>query len=214
MLSFVAKAKTSLSRLFSAAVTSGLSERQKMEKGLLYNAFTPELVEMRNKARMICREYNHSDPLDLEHRDRLLERLFNRKFPGVFIEPPFHVDYGVYIELGKNVYMNFNCCILDICKVKIGDYTLFAPHVQIYAATHPIDGNIRLEGLELGAPVTIGRNCWIGGHSVILPGVTIGDNCVVGAGSVVAKDIPANSVVVGNPAKVVKTVAPLDPKWQ
>jgi maltose O-acetyltransferase len=214
MLSFVSQAsKSFLSRFFSAAGTKILSEREKMEKGMLYNSFGDELFNMRQKAKVLCREFNNSDPLDLENRHRLLQKLFNAECPGLFIEPPFYIDFGVYTELGKNVYMNYNCCILDVCKVKIGDYTLFAPNVQIYAATHPIDGNIRMEGLELGAPVTIGKNCWIGGHSVILPGVTIGDNCVVGGGSVVSRDVPSNSVVVGNPARVIRKVPPLDPKW-
>ncbi|MNC32530.1 Maltose O-acetyltransferase [compost metagenome] len=123
-----------------------------------------------------------------------------------YIEPSFRCDYGYNIFLGKNFYANFDCVILDVCPVHIGDNCMLAPGVHIYTATHPLDAETRNSGVEFGKPVTIGHNVWIGGRAVINPGVTIGDNVVVGSGSVVTKDIPANAVVAGNPARVIKMV--------
>ncbi|MFR1671402.1 MAG: sugar O-acetyltransferase [Candidatus Gastranaerophilaceae bacterium] len=177
------------------------TEYEKMISGEMYEAFRdPKLVEMRTEVRKIFREFNRTAD------QKMLEDVFKQKLDGVFIEPPFHCDYGVNIELGKNVYMNFGVTILDCAKVKIGDNCMLAPNVQIYTAAHPLDVETRNKGLEYALPVTIGKNCWIGGSVVILPGVTIGDNCVIGAGSVVNKDIPPNSVAVGNPAKVKKVI--------
>lgn len=174
---------------------------EKMISGEMYEAFKdPELVNMRQDVRKIFREFN------LTADQAFLEKIFKQKLDGVFIEPPFHCDYGTNIELGKNVYMNLGVTILDCAKVKIGDNCMLAPNVQIYTAAHPLDVETRNSGLEYALPVTIGKNCWIGGNAIILPGVTIGDNCVIGAGSVVTKDIPANSVAVGNPARIKKTL--------
>lgn len=118
------------------------------------------------------------------------------------IRPPFYCDYGYNISLGSNVFMNFNCVILDVCPVSIGDDCQIGPAVQIYAADHPLDPKVRRSGLESGRPVKIGNNVWIGGGAIILPGVTVGDNAVIGAGSVVTRDVPARATVVGNPARL------------
>jgi len=118
------------------------------------------------------------------------------------IRPPFYCDYGYNISVGRNTFMNFNCVILDVVQVHIGDDCQIGPNVQIYTADHPLDPEVRRSGLESGRPVTIGNNVWIGGAAIILPGVTIGDNAVVGAGSVVTRDVPAGATVVGNPARV------------
>jgi maltose O-acetyltransferase len=204
--------KTCLSLFHSPSLTrsfaSVLTERQKMEAGELYDASDPELLELRRIARVNLQKFNSSSPSDSANRTRLLSELFNAPTDG-HIEPPFYCDYGRYIKFGKRAYMNFNCCVLDVCQVSIGDDTLFGPFVQVYAATHPVDGNERRAGKEFGRPISIGKNCWIGGGSVICPGVTIGDNCVVAAGSVVTKNVPANSVVGGNPARVIRSVEPL-----
>ena len=177
------------------------TEYEKMISGELYQAFSDKnLIKMREDVRKTFREFNRTAD------QSFLEKIFQKKLEGVFIEPPFHCDYGINIELGKNVYMNFGVTILDCAKVKIGDNCMLAPNVQIYTAAHPLDVETRNKGLEYALPVTIGKNCWIGGSVVILPGVTIGDNCVIGAGSVVTKDIPANSVSVGNPARVIKEI--------
>lgn len=177
------------------------TEYEKMISGELYQAFKdPELVKMRENVRKIFRTFNSTAD------QKYLKDIFQQDLDGVFIEPPFQCDYGINIELGKNVYMNFGVTILDCAKVKIGDNCMIAPNVQIYTAAHPIDVKTRNSGLEYALPITIGQNCWIGGASVILPGVTIGDNCVIGAGSVVTKDIPANSIAVGNPARVIRNI--------
>jgi acetyltransferase-like isoleucine patch superfamily enzyme len=128
----------------------------------------------------------------------------------IFIEPPFYIDYGCNIRLGERVYANFNLCILDCGLVTIGDRVMFGPNVSIFAATHETDVQSRRDNVEYAKPVVIGDDCWIGGHVVILPGVTIGKGCTIAAGAVVSRDIPAWSVAMGQPAKVVKTVKPLE----
>lgn len=176
------------------------TEYEKMISGEMYKSQDNELVKMRDDVRKAFREFNRTSD------QSMLEQIFKQKLDNVFIEPPFHCDYGINIELGKNVYMNFGATILDCAKVKIGDNCMLAPNVQIYAATHPTDAESRNSGAEYALPITIGKNCWIGGSAIILPGVTIGDNCVIGAGSVVTKDVPANSVAAGNPARIIKTL--------
>lgn len=121
-----------------------------------------------------------------------------------YIEPTFRCDYGYNIFLGNNFFANFDCVMLDVCPIRIGDNCMLAPGVHIYTATHPIDPVARNSGAELGKPVTIGNNVWIGGRAVINPGVTIGDNVVVASGAVVTKDVPDNVVVGGNPARIIK----------
>ena len=188
------------------------TERYKLETGQLHFAGGEELSNLRLRARRLCAQFNRSDPDDFEGRAKILRELLQADPPGLFIEPPFTVDYGYHLKLGKNVYFNFNCCILDDMDIHIGDYCLFAPGVHIYTATHPVDGNVRLQGLEYSKPVNIGRNCWVGGNSVICPGVTLGENVAVAAGSVVTKSFPANCVIGGNPAKIIRMVPPLEEK--
>lgn len=178
------------------------SEKEKMLAGELYNAYDPELSAERKVARELVRLYNSSSEDD--DREAILRGLFGRVGDGIIIEPPFHCDYGRYTFLGERVYMNFGCVILDCNEVHIGDNVMFAPYVQIYAAHHPILASERIKGPELANPVHIGNNVWIGGGSIVLPGVTIGDNTTIGAGSVVTKDIPADVVAAGNPARVMR----------
>ena len=185
------------------------SERWKLETGRLHFAGGEELHNLRMRARRLCAQFNRADPDDFEGRAKILKELLQDDPEGLCIEPPFTADYGFHLKLGKYVYFNFNCCILDDMDVKIGDYCLFAPNVQIYTATHPVDGNIRLQMLEYSKPVVIGKACWIGGNATICPGVTLGDNVSVAAGSVVTKSFPSNCVIGGNPAKLIKTVPPL-----
>eukprot|EP01128_Nolandella_sp_AFSM9_P003931 TRINITY_DN1728_c1_g2_i1.p1 TRINITY_DN1728_c1_g2~~TRINITY_DN1728_c1_g2_i1.p1 ORF type:complete len:202 (-),score=27.31 TRINITY_DN1728_c1_g2_i1:265-870(-) len=184
------------------------SEREKMHDGELYNPFVPELIEQRKRAHELCEEYNQLKVAQKEEKNTLLKELLGSCGENVTVEPPFHCDYGIDITLGDNVFLNFNCVILDCGKVTIGNGTLMGPSVQLFGATHPIDPATRLSGLELGGHITIGSNCWLGGGTIVVPGVTIGDNSVVGAGSVVTKDVPPNVVVVGNPARVIKTLTP------
>lgn len=185
---------------------NNMSEKEKMLNCEWYLPFTPELSAEREACRDIIFEYNNTNPHEKERRHELLEKLFCKKLENPFIEPTFRCDYGYNIELGKNVYFNFNCVILDCNKVKIGDNTFIGPNVQIYTAIHPIEYEKRIKGQECAKPVFIGNNCWIGGSAVILPGVVIGDNTVIGAGAVVTKNIPPNSIAVGNPARVIKNI--------
>ena len=133
----------------------------------------------------------------------ILQELIPNSGNNLYIEPPFHCDYGYNIFCGDNVYFNVNCVVLDCAKISIGSNVFFGPGVQLYTATHPLDFELR-KTLENASPISIGDDCWIGGNSIILPGITIGKGCVIGAGSVVTKDIPDNSLAVGNPAKVIK----------
>ena len=178
-----------------------LSEKQKMLAGQLYHAGCPELQaeQIANKHWMY--RYNHSPELLNEQRYALLVEHFAKVGAGAVIRPPFHCDYGYNIALGDGVFMNFNCVILDVVEVSIGDRTQIGPAVQIYAADHPRDAETRREGLEFGRPVRIGKDVWIGGGAIILPGITIGDGAIVGAGSVVTRDVGAGVTVAGNPAR-------------
>lgn len=174
------------------------SERDKMLAGELYRPADAEIqAALAATARWLAR-YNVSPPES--RRDLLLERL-GGVGAGSEIRPPFFCDYGFNIRLGAGVFLNFNCVILDVVDVTIGDGTQIGPAVQIYAADHPRDVAQRRDGLELGRPVRIGRNVWIGGGAIILPGIIVGDDAVVGAGSIVTRDVPAGATVRGNPAR-------------
>lgn len=175
-----------------------------MVSGELYDPMDPELVEARTAARMACYDYNNTSPLEMDKRKAILKELFGSCTDNIYIEPSFNVDYGRNIHFGDNVYFNYNCVILDVSTVTIGKNLFCAPGVHIYTATHPVDPVLRCAGRELGKPVKIGDNVWIGGSAVICPGVTIGDNVTIGAGSVVAKDVPSNVVVAGNPCRIIR----------
>lgn len=179
------------------------SEREKMLAGQLYDPNDPELAEARVTARQRCRAINQSSPLQEHLRRSLLTELFASGGDSVWLEPPFRCDYGINIYLGKKVYFNFDCVVLDVCEVRIGSFVFIAPGVHIYTATHPLEAELRRHQ-EFGKPVTIGNDVWIGGKAIICPGVTIGDGSVIGAGSVVTKDVPPRVVVAGNPAKMIR----------
>lgn len=183
-----------------------MTEKEKMLAGVLYDASDPELVTERLRARQLVRAFNDTNPAHLEARDGLLHELLGGRGEQCNIEPTFRCDYGWNIHLGENFYANFDLVILDVCEVHIGRNCLIAPRVQILAATHPIDPDVRRSGLESGAPITIGDDVWIGAGAIIHPGVTIGDGAVIGAGAVVTKDVPARSVVAGVPAKVIRQI--------
>lgn len=181
-----------------------LTEKEKMIAGKLYIAGDPELVADRKDARVKLRAINTET--DREKREVLVKRTFGGTKKHVYIEPSISFDYGYNIFVGENFYCNFHNVFLDICPIRIGDNCMFGPNVQLYTATHPIEPAKRNSGVELGKPITIGDNVWIGGSAVIVPGVTLGDNVVVAAGAVVTKSFPDNVVVGGNPAQIIKTI--------
>lgn len=178
-----------------------------MLAGELYNATDPELSEERLTARQLLGELNSSAEDEEEKRKSILEKLIPAAGAGFWLQPPFYCDYGYNISTGENVFLNFNCVVLDVMPVKIGNRTLIGPNVQIYTATHPMDYRERAAGLEFAKPVTIGEDVWIGGSAVVCPGVTIGDRSVIGAGSVVTKDIPPDVFAAGNPCRVIRNLA-------
>lgn len=183
------------------------SEKNKMLAGELYDAGDAQLVSERLLARRHCRSLNSGDPADHELRRRALRDLFASGGETVCVEPPFRCDYGTNIYLGENVYFNFECVVLDVCEVRIGNFCFLAPGVHIYTAAHPLEAKLR-RTQEFGMPVTIGNDVWVGGKAIICPGVTIGDRSVIGAGSVVTKSIPAGVLAVGNPARVIREIDP------
>jgi maltose O-acetyltransferase len=179
------------------------TERDKMLAGELYDPFDTELAEARVRARDLCQTLNATRETEQDERRRLLTALFGAGGDEVWMQPPFFCDYGSNIFLGKRVFFNFNCVVLDVCAVRIGDYTLFGPSVQIYTATHPLEAELR-RTREFAKPITIGSDVWVGGAAVICPGVTIGSKSVIGAGSVVTRDIPDGVFAAGNPCRVVR----------
>jgi maltose O-acetyltransferase len=185
---------------------SSQSEKEKMLAGELYDACDEQLVVERKRARRLCREYNTTTEEEPLQRMEILRQLLGTCPAVTFIEPSFRCDYGYNIHVGENFTANFDLIILDVCEVRIGRGCLIGPRVGIYTATHPLDRETRASGAELGKPVTIGNDVWIGGNAVINPGVEIGDNVVVASGSVVTKSFGSNLVIGGIPAKVIKTL--------
>lgn len=182
-------------------MSSAPSEKEKMIAGELYNASDSVLTADRHRAAERLHRYNSTIFDPATHSTQLKEMLGSVGEDSV-IRPPFFVDYGYNVHLGKGVFLNFNCVLLDVATITIGDKTQIGPAVQIYAADHPRDPALRRLDLESGRPVHIGANVWIGGGALILPGVTIGDDAVIGAGSVVTRDVPNGATVVGNPARI------------
>ena len=170
------------------------------------------VYEEQKRARILTQKLNTMDRSDYEGITAVIQELLQTE-QTPFINPPFYCDYGNHIKVGKNFFCNYNCTILDVGKVTIGDNCLFAPNVAIYTAGHPIHPDSRNSLYEYGIDVTIGSNVWIGGNAVVMPGVTIGDCCVIGAGSVVTKDIPAWSIAAGNPARVIRKITEEDRKY-
>jgi maltose O-acetyltransferase len=179
------------------------TQKQKMLAGELYHADDPELAADRNAACAWMVLYNGARDASDADRLALLRKLLAKVGNDVVVRPPFYCDYGYNIRIGPDVFLNFNCVVLDVVAVTVGARTQIGPAAQIYAADHPRDPSLRRTGVEFGRPVHIGQDVWIGGGAIILPGVTIGDNAVIGAGSVVTHDVPAGATARGNPARVV-----------
>ncbi len=182
-----------------------MNEREKMLAGELYDPFDPELVSGRERARHLCQSLNATRESEQQQRRRILMDLFAKGGESVWMQPPFFCDYGSNIELGERVFFNFNCIVLDVCRVRIGDYTLIGPAVQIYTPMHPLDAEQRRVA-EFGKPIDIGSDVWIGGGAIVLPGVRIGSRAVIGAGSVVTRDIPDAVFAAGNPCRVIRAL--------
>src|SRR5690348_15168050 len=179
------------------------TEREKMLAGELYDPLDLDLVAARTRARDLCQALNATREADDEERRRILRALFATGGDTVWMQPPFYCDYGSNIELGERVFFNFNCVVLDVCRVRIGSFTLFGPAVQIYTPMHPLDAELRRRE-EYGKPVDIGDDVWVGGGAIILPGVRIGSRSVIGAGSVVTRDVPDDVFAAGNPCRVIR----------
>ncbi len=178
------------------------TEKEKMLAGALYRpAGDAELTADMVRADRLMRTYNATGADEVEHRAMLLRDLLGYVGADVVIRPPFHCDYGSNIRLGRGVFLNFGCVFLDVVEIEIGDGTQIGASVQVLTADHPRDPALRRQGLELGKPVRIGRNVWIGSGALVLPGVVVGDDAIIGAGSVVTRDVPAGVTVVGNPAR-------------
>ena len=182
------------------------SERDKMLAGELYDPLDAGLIAARERARDLCQALNATRESQQTERRRMLENLFGAGGDTVWMQPPFFCDYGFNIHLGTRVFFNFNCVVLDVCEVRIGDYTLFGPGCQILTPLHPFDAASRRER-EFGKPVEIGADVWVGGGALILAGVHVGPRAVIGAGSVVTRDVPEGVFAAGNPCRVIRDVS-------
>ena len=183
-----------------------MDEKEKMITSQYYNPMDDVLLSNRKRAKALCFEYNTTHPDDIKKKEDIIMQLLGKSGRNFLIEPYFHCDYGYNIEIGNDFYSNHNLVILDPAPVKFGNNVLIGPNCGFYTAEHPIDYAERLSGLEYARPITVGNNVWFGGNVSVLSGVNIGDNVVIGAGSVVVKNIPSNTLAVGNPCRVIKKI--------
>ena len=184
-----------------------MTEKEKMQRQMLYNAnYDTDLLQERMTAKELCYDFNHLRPSETEKQKKLMKHLLGKTKGAFCILAPFWCDYGYNIEIGENFFANHNTVILDGGKVIFGDNVFIAPNCGFYTAGHPIDTERRNQGLEYAYPITVGDNVWIGAGVQVMPGVTIGSNVVIGSGSIVVKNIPDNSVAVGNPCKVIREI--------
>lgn len=181
------------------------TEKEKMLAGELYDPFDAELVAARERARDLCQALNATRESEQGERRRIMTELLGSGGDSAWMQPPFFCDYGSNIHLGARVFFNFNCTVLDVCEVRIGDYTLFGPGVQILTPLHPLDATLR-RTQEYGKPIEIGSDVWVGGGALILAGVRIGSRAIIGAGSVVTRDIPDGVLAAGNPCRVIRSI--------
>lgn len=180
------------------------TEKEKMLAGESYNCLDPDLEAERQKTKQLLRLYNLTEAVP--ERRTILQQLLGHIGQNSIIEPPFYCVYGQNIHIGDHVYLNVLCTILDCNEVHIGHHVMIGPHVQIYCAAHHLDAATRIQGWEVAKPIVIEDNVWLGGGAILLPGVRIGRNAVVGAGAVVSRSVPANTVVAGNPARVIREI--------
>ena len=183
-----------------------MTEKDKALAGLEFVRGDKDLKKQRERAEQLCFELNTTPPSNTQKREEIIRELIKDAKEGCYIKPPFICEYGDYISLGLNFFANYNCKLMDGGKITFGDNVLVGPDCTFVTAMHPTDPQKRLAGYQRFAPITVGNNVWFGAGVTVCPGVSIGDNCVIGAGSVVVKDIPADSVAVGNPCKVIRKV--------
>ena len=185
--------------------------QEKMHSGALYLPMDEALFQEQLGWLDRLWEFNATRPSQLEKREALLRELFAEIGEGCYIEPPLHANWGGrHVHFGRNIYANFNLTLVDDTHIYVGDNTMFGPNVVVATAGHPLLPELREQGYQYNAPVHIGRNCWIGAGAILLPGVTVGDNAVIGAGSIVTKDVPANTLAVGNPCRVLREIGEHD----
>lgn len=188
--------------------------RERMHAGELYLPGDSEIMAEQQKRLDRLYDFNMTRPTEMSRREEMLKEMFAEIGEGCYIEPPLHANFGgAYVHFGKSVYANFNLTLVDDTHIYVGDYTMIGPNVTVATAGHPILPELREKLYQYNLPVTIGRNCWIGAGAIILPGVTVGDNTVIGAGSVVTRDIPANSVAVGDPCRVLREISERDREY-
>ncbi|MDO5518024.1 MAG: sugar O-acetyltransferase [Clostridium sp.] len=184
-----------------------MSMKEKMHNGELYLETDKETMAEQRRCLDRLYDFNMTRPSEGEKRQQMLKDMFAEIGEGCYIEPPFHANWGgKHVHFGKKVYANFNLTMVDDTHIYVGDYTMFGPNVTVATAGHPILPQLREQGYQYNASIHIGKNCWLGAGVIVLPGITIGNNVVIGAGSIVTKDIPDNSVAVGNPCRVIRQV--------
>ncbi|WP_144797142.1 sugar O-acetyltransferase [Halorubrum depositum] len=182
------------------------TETERMLSGEAYDSSDPTLVADRERARDLARRYNATSEAERDRRERLLRELFDAVGEGPTVQPPFRCDYGYNVAVGDDFFANYGCVFLDSNPIAFGDRCLLGPGVHVYTPTHPLDPEERATGRERAEPVTVGDDVWIGGRAVLNPGVTVGDGAVIASGAVVAEDVPARTVVGGNPARVIREI--------
>ena len=190
-----------------------MDQRERMLAGLPYRCTEESLRRdyLENRSRVFA--FNHCPPENVPEQERLFKAIVKQVGTGFCVQPPFQCDYGFNIRIGSDFLANYNCVILDVAPVTIGDHVMLGPNVAIYTAGHPVHPLSRRSGYEYGRPVTIGDDVWVGGNSVLLPGVTVGSGAVIGAGSVVTRDIPDNVVAAGTPCRVLRAITEEDRKY-
>ena len=189
-----------------------MTNKERRDSGMPYITDVPVLLQQL-RTKLLVRRYNRIIPFNLPIAKLLLKRIGVQYKGFVYFDPPFYCEYGRHIRVGEQFYANSGCRIIDVAQVTIGDHVMFGPDVSLYTAGHPIHPAARQTGYEYGVPITIGSNVWIGGGSIVLPGIQIGDNAVIGAGSVVTKDIPAGVLAAGNPCRVIREITENDRKY-
>ncbi|MBQ8538571.1 MAG: sugar O-acetyltransferase [Ruminococcus sp.] len=190
-----------------------MTELELMLAGELHHFCDEQIDKLGFKAQDLVEKFNSAPANDSETQNKIIKELLGKIGDYSFIKQPFHCDYGKFIEIGTGSFLNYDCIILDACKVKIGDHVLIGPRTCIYSATHPVDAVVRTAGYDISRPVTICDNVWLGGNVVVNPGVTVGEGSVIGSGSVITKDIPKNVIAAGNPCRVIREITKEDKRY-